>query len=129
MIHNDAFKSSGYKEGINYAKFRSQFVGKRKNRSRNIIWFNLPYNADIDTNVPKTFLKPTDKHFPKSHILHKIFNQNNAKVSYSCTSMPNLIKQHNAKMQKHDHNIVLYRDDALGAFNTTPQEVEIAFGD
>ena len=91
--------SSGYKEGISYTKSRGQNVGKRKNRPRSIIWFNPPYSADIETNVAKTFLKLIDKHFPKSHILHKVFNRNNVKVSYSCTSnMRNLIKQHNAKI-------------------------------
>ena len=47
----------------------------------------------------KQFLKLIDKHFPKSHILHKVFNRNNVKVSYSCTSnLRNLIKQHNSKI-------------------------------
>ena len=74
-------------------------MGKRKNRPRNKLWFNPPYSADIETNVAKTFLKLIDKHFPKSHLLHKVFNRNNVKVSYSCTSnMRNLIKQHNAKI-------------------------------
>ena len=74
-------------------------MDKRKNRPRNIIWFNPPYSAYIETNVAKTFLKLIDKHFPKSHILHKVFNRNNVKVSYSCTSnMRNLIKQHNVKI-------------------------------
>ena len=98
-IYNDALKSSGYKEGISYTKSRGQNVGKGKNRPRSIIWFNPPYSADIETNVAKTFLKLIDKHFPKLHILHKVFNRNNVKVSYSCTSnMRNLIKQHNAKI-------------------------------
>ena len=40
-----------------------------------------------------------DKHFPKSHKLHKIFNRNNLKVSYSCTTnMANIIKSHNQKI-------------------------------
>ena len=98
-IYNDALKSSGYKEGISYTISRGQNVDKRKNRPRNIIWFNPPYSADIETNVAKIFLKLIDKHFPKSHILHKVFNRNNVKVSYSCTSnMRNLIKQHNVKI-------------------------------
>ena len=109
-IYNDALKSSGYKEGISYTKSRGQNVGKRKNRPRNIIWFNPPFSADIETNVAKTFLKLIDKHFPKLHILHKVFNRNNVKVSYSCTSnMCNLIKQHKyiweLKDKRTDHEI------------------------
>ena len=80
-------------------------MGKRKNRPRNIIWFNPPYSADIETNVAKSFLKLIDKHFLKSHILHKVFNRNNVKVSYSCTSnLRNLIKQHNAKILNETSN-------------------------
>ena len=51
------------------------------------------------------FLKLIDKHFPKSHIFHKVFNRNNVKVSYSCTSnLRNLIKQHNAKILDETRN-------------------------
>ena len=84
-------------------------MGKRKNRPRDIIWFNPLYSTDIETNVAKTFLKLIDKHFSKSHILHKVFNRNNVKVSYSCTSnMRNLIKQHNAKILNETRNANSY---------------------
>ena len=37
-----------------------------------------------------------DKHFPKSYSLHKIFNRNTVKVSYSCiNNVLQIIKQHN----------------------------------
>ena len=36
-------------------------------------------------NVAKSFLKLLDKHFPKTKKLHKIFNCNSVKVTYSCT--------------------------------------------
>ena len=69
------------------------------NRNRNIIWFNPPFNKDVSTNVAKTFLDLLDKHFPKSTKLHKIFNRNNVKVSYSCTeSMKSIINSHNKKV-------------------------------
>ena len=43
--------------------------------------------------------------FPKSHILHKVFNRNNVKASYSCTSnLRNLIKQHNANILNETRN-------------------------
>ena len=32
----------------------------------------------------RLFLRLLDKHFPRSHILRKLFNQNTIKVSYSC---------------------------------------------
>ena len=72
---------------------------RRKNRKRNIIWFNPPYNKNVKTNIGKIFLKLVDKHFPKSNKLHKIFNRNTLKVSYSCTeNMAQIIKKHNKKI-------------------------------
>ena len=51
---------------------------------RNIIWFNPPFSKTVRTNVAQTFLQLIDKHFPPKNPLHKIFNRNNIKVSYSC---------------------------------------------
>ena len=68
---------------------------KRK-RQRNIIWFNPPYSKFVNTNIAQNFLKLLEKHFPKTSRLHKSFNRNNVKVSYSC--MPNVkgtISHHN----------------------------------
>ena len=53
----------------------------------------------MQTNVAMSFLHLIDKHFPKSHKLLKIFNKNDLKVSYSCTTnMANIIKNHNRKI-------------------------------
>ena len=41
----------------------------------------------------KVFLKLLKKHFPASHVLHKIFNKNTVKISYSC--MKTVISSHN----------------------------------
>ena len=57
-------------------------------RKRNIIWFSPPYSKNIKTNVAQKFLRLIGKYFPKSSKLHKIFNRNSNKVSYSC--MPNV---------------------------------------
>ena len=68
-------------------------------RKRNIIWFNPPYSKNVRTNVAHKFLALIDKHFPKSSVLHKIFNRNPVKVSYSC--MPNAksnISNHNRRV-------------------------------
>ena len=71
----------------------------RKNRQRNIIWFNPPYSMNIQTNIGREFLNLVDKHFPKNHRYNKIFNKNNIKVSYSCTdNLQTIIKKHNRKI-------------------------------
>ena len=71
----------------------------RWKRNRKIIWFNPPFNLDVSTNVAKIFMNLIEKHFPRSSKLHKIFNENTVKVSYTCTqNMSQIIKGHNKKI-------------------------------
>ena len=73
----------------------------RRNRKRKIIWYNPPFNKSLKTNIGNKFLSLVEKHFPKDHRLHKIFNKNTIKVSYSCTqNMANIIKSHNNRTLK-----------------------------
>ena len=92
----DALKSSGYTEGITYLDKQPT---KKRNRQRNVIWFNPPFSNNVTTNIGATFLKLINKHFPKKSKLNKIFNRNTVKISYSC--MPNIasiIKAHNKQI-------------------------------
>ena len=99
QLYNNALKSSGFNQQIHYVENQDQGRTKSRNRSRNIIWFNPPYSQNVRTNIAKSFLGLINKHFPKSNKLHKIFNRNNLKVSYSCTTnMANIIKSHNQKI-------------------------------
>ena len=68
-----------------------------KSRSLNIqSWFNPPYSLNTQTNVARKFLPLIDQNFPPSNKLHKIFNRNNVKVSYSCLpNVSSIIKYHN----------------------------------
>ena len=52
-----------------------------KQRKRNIIWFNPPFSKNVATKIGRYFLNLVDKHFPRDHKFHKIFNRNNIKVS------------------------------------------------
>ena len=71
----------------------------KRQRHRNIIWFNPPYSSAVITNVVKKFLQLIDLHFPPLNKFHKIFNRNNVKVSYCCTqNVGNIIKSHNKKL-------------------------------
>ena len=93
----DALKSSGYTEGITYLD--KQPTKKKRNRQRNVIWFNPPFSNNVTTNIGATFLKLINKHFPKKSKLNKIFNRNTVKISYSC--MPNIAsitKAHNKQI-------------------------------
>ena len=46
-------------------------------------------------------MKLIDKHFPRHHKFHKLFNRNNVKLSYSCMpSMKNVIQKHHSKIME-----------------------------
>ena len=70
---------------------------------------NPPFNQCVSTNILKVFLKLLDKHFPKSSILHKIFNRNSIKVNYSCT-------------QNHDMRILNSRTQNCLPYNCQKKE-------
>ena len=72
---------------------------KTKMGKLNIIWFIPPFSKPVSTNIAKIFLQLVTKHFPRSHKLHKIFNRNTVKVSYSCmNNISKIIKGHNKKV-------------------------------
>ena len=65
------------------------------------------FSRNVSTNVAKKFLQLLDKHFPPSNSLHKIFNRNTIKVSYSCTQNLGNIKLHNKKPSSFNNQIIL----------------------
>ena len=97
-IYNRALHSSGFREDI-------KFNSNNRKHSRKIIWFNPPYPQSVKTNVARKFLQLLDKHFHKDHVLHKIFNRNTVKVSYSCTpNIGSIIRAHNRKVLRPTDN-------------------------
>ena len=82
--YEKALRESGFDVNLKFEKSPPT----RRQRTRNIIWFNPPFNIAVKDNIGKIFLTLLDKHFPPSHRYHKIFNRNTVKLSYSCT--PNL---------------------------------------
>ena len=100
--YEKALRESGYKN-VSLIYTDKKDAKQKRNRSRNIIWFNPPFNKNVSTNAAKRFLNLIDQHFPKSNKLHAIFNRNTVKVSYSCTqNMSSMIKSYNKK--------VIYKD-------------------
>ena len=93
--YEEALKKSGFNQKLEYKK-----INKRKrNRTRKIIWFNPPFDSNVNINVGKQFLNLISKHFPKEHKYHKLFNRNTIKVSYSCLpNMKSIIIGHNNKI-------------------------------
>ena len=98
---------SGYNQELTYTDNTEQSASSRdnrksnKNRKRNIIWYNPPYNSSLKTDFGRQFLKLIKKHFPPGHKLHPIINKNSVKISYSTTkNMKRVIQNHNNKILK-----------------------------
>ena len=97
--YNDALIKSNFRGKLTYkaptSKNNFEENQKRK-RKRNMIWFNPAYSKNVETNVGKTFLQLVCRHFPKEHPMHKIFNKNIVKISYSCMrNIGSIISSHN----------------------------------
>ena len=106
--YENALKTSGFKNfELKFNPEKRKNTHKRK-RKRKIIWFNPPFNKNVLTDIGKQFLKLINKHFPKTNKLHKIFNRNTIKLSYSCTkNMGRIIKSHNKKLTSQPKNEIL----------------------
>ena len=76
----------------------------RRNRSRNITWFNPPFSLNVKTNVGASFLRIVQECFPSNHKLHKICNKNTIKVSYrTMKNMKSILSIHNKKVLRKHH--------------------------
>ena len=96
-IYQEALIKAGYNHKLTYQK-HDQKKDNPQQRKRQIIWFNPPYSKNVTTKVGKFFLSLIDKHFPPHHKLHKLFNLNNVKISYSCLpNIKSLINGYNKK--------------------------------
>ena len=80
--YQNALEHGNFNHDLNYIQHAPQQA--RRNRQRKMIWFNPPINMNVNTNIGRNFLSLIEKHFPSRHNLHKIFNRNTVKVSYSC---------------------------------------------
>ena len=97
--YQKALDESGYDHKLEFTAPDSR--RKRKPRSRDIMWFNPPFNMSVTTNVGAAFLRLIDKHFKKDNPLSKIINRSTVKVSYSCTkNVKSLIDPHNQKIMQ-----------------------------
>jgi hypothetical protein len=87
--YQQALDKSGYNHKLQF-KYPLNLTNNKNTRSRKrkIIWYNPPNSKNVSTNVGQSFLKIIDEEFPADHQLHKIFNRNTVKISYSC--MPNI---------------------------------------
>ena len=96
-IYQKALADSGYHHRLTFDNNSDKSTSNNnRNRSRNITWYNPPYESQVKTKVGKEFLHIIKTSFYKGHPLQKIFNANTIKLSYSCMpNMKNIIDGHN----------------------------------
>ena len=99
-IYQKALEKFGYGQNLKYHPANENASNNKRNRKRNVIWFNPPFSVNVKTKVGNYFLNLIRKHFPPRHKFSKLFNRNTIKVSYNC--MPNI----KAKIHKHNRNIL-----------------------
>ena len=97
-VYNEALRNSGYHGDIKFTKNPAKNP-KTKKRQRKVTWFNPPFSNNVKTNIGGKFINLIERHFPKGHKLHKIFNKSTVKISYCCMKNVNsIIKSHNEKV-------------------------------
>lgn len=99
LPYQQALEKSGYSHNLKFNPIEEQQNSNKRQRKRNIIWYNPPYSRNVTTNISRTFLNIISEEFPKNHPLHKIINRNTVKVSYSCmTNIKGIIQKHNTNI-------------------------------
>ena len=99
--YQNALKESGYEHSLKFEQVTDiNNNSKKRNRKRNITWFNPPYSENVSSNVGARFFRELDTCFPPCHPLHKIMNRNTIKLSYRC--MPNM----GQVLSRHNHKVV-----------------------
>ena len=95
-VYQNALSESGFDDVLEFIKPENSVDEDKHKRKRKIIWFNPPYSKSVKTNIGKTFLQLLSKHFPPNNKMHKIFNENTVKISYSCMrNISSIISSHN----------------------------------
>ena len=94
----NALKNAGYDFEMKYQP-RETRSSNRNHGKRPVLYFTPPFSVNCKTKVGASFLRLVDTCFPSFHPLHKIFNRNTLKVSYSC--MPNMAQE----ISKHNSNV------------------------
>ena len=96
--YQEALIKAGYNYKLSYNPPPVQ-VKKKRQRKREVIWWNPPFSLDVKTKVGDRFFKIIEKNFPKGSEFYKIFNRNTVKMSYRTTpNLKRIITSHNKKI-------------------------------
>ena len=97
--NNTAQQPPSWASTPNPQKSNESTPGKNKNRKRNVVFWNPPFNINLKTNIGKQFLALINKHFPSNCELSSSLNRHTIKLAYATTSnMSQIIAAHNAKV-------------------------------
>ena len=66
IYYEKCLRSSGCKTKLQYQPKKENNQNKRE-KKRNIIWFNPPYSKSVKTNIGRIFIKLISKHFLPNH--------------------------------------------------------------
>ena len=71
--YQEALNRSGHDYQLTYKTYpKKTDEEKKRKRSRQITWYNPPYDISVKTNAGKCFLTIVSDSFPAEHPLHKI---------------------------------------------------------
>ena len=95
-LYQDALKDSDFSNDLSYIENNNTISDNKRKTKRKIIWFNPPFSKSVKNNISKSFFQLLSKHFHKNHNMHKSFNRNTVKISYSCMkNIASIILAHN----------------------------------
>ena len=106
--YKEALIKNGFKSELYYKDSASPTDKKWSARKEKLSGSTFRIIKMCQQISPNFFLKLVDKHFPRTHGLHKIFNRNTIKVSYRCMSnVQQVIKKHNNFIKNKENKTTL----------------------
>ena len=82
--YEDALRASGFEGNLTYSP---QSTKRKRSRKREVNYYTPPFSLNVKTRIGGCLFFLLKKHFPKGSNLHRLFNRNTIKISYSC--LPN----------------------------------------
>ena len=99
-MYQEALSKSGYNIQLSFNPPQTTPPKRgKKSRTKEVTWFNPPWNDGVKTNVGKRFLRILDTSFTNDNPLKKLLKRSTVKIGYKC--MPNmgtLVSSHNNKL-------------------------------
>ena len=79
--YENALEMSGYNVSLKYTLTQNQDENNQQ-RQHILSTFSSAYSLNVKTNAGKLFLKLLDRHFPRAHKFHQIFNHQHSKSKF-----------------------------------------------